>query len=215
MPVWLVAVGDCLDVVLGIPGDIRQVSGDVAAASRALALVKSAQSALQAQQRGLNSMLLRNFMASEFDKGQAEFLAGRQAFWKQLAELEAPELLAVFKDQARIAEIRKLATELNQLYDQVLAENEPGMPKYALMVDRHPRCGYAAGHAARRNLRRDQRGHPADGERRFAGGGQPLRGQCHHPGIGRAEAARCCRWRWPSIRRDTSCNAWAASWSRW
>jgi len=90
-------------------GDIRQVSGDVAAASRALALVSSAQSALQVQQRGLNSMLLRNFMASEFDKGQAEFLAGRQAFWKQLAELETPELPAVFKDQARIADIRKLA----------------------------------------------------------------------------------------------------------
>jgi hypothetical protein len=59
-------------------GDIRQVSGDVAAASRALALVSSAQSALQ-------------------------------AFWKQLVELEAPELHAVFKDQARIADIRKLA----------------------------------------------------------------------------------------------------------
>ncbi len=116
-------------------GDIRQVSGDVAAASRALALVSGAQSALQAQQRGLNSMLLRNFMAAEFDKGQAEFLAGRQAFWQQLAELEAPAQLVVFKDPARIAEIRKLATELNQLYDQVLAENEPGMPKYALMVD--------------------------------------------------------------------------------
>lgn len=52
--------------------------GDVAAASRVLALVSSAQSALQ-------------------------------AFWKQLVELEAPELHAVFKDQARIADIRKLA----------------------------------------------------------------------------------------------------------
>ncbi len=116
-------------------GDIRQVSGDVAAASRALALVSGAQSALQAEQRGLNSMLLRNFMAAEFDKGKAEFLAGRQAFWKQLEELEAPGQLAVFKGDPRIAEIRRLATELNQLYDQVLADNEPGMPKYALMVD--------------------------------------------------------------------------------
>lgn len=116
-------------------GDIQQVSGDVAAASRALALVSGAQSALQAQQRGLNSMLLRNFMAAEFDKGKAEFLAGRQAFWKQLEELEASGQLAVFKGETRIAEIRRLATELNQLYDQVLADNEPGMPKYALMVD--------------------------------------------------------------------------------
>jgi methyl-accepting chemotaxis protein len=131
---WLVAAADCLDVVLGLPGDIRQVSGDVAAASRALALVSGAQSALQAQQRGLNSMLLRNFMAAEFDKGQAEFLAGARPSGSNWPNSK-PRAARRVQGPARIAEIRKLATELNQLYDQVLAENEPGMPKYALMVD--------------------------------------------------------------------------------
>ncbi|MDE2439721.1 MAG: methyl-accepting chemotaxis protein [Betaproteobacteria bacterium] len=115
--------------------DIRQVSGEVAGASQALTLVSGAQSALQAQQRGLNSMLLRSFMAAEFDKGKAEFLAGRNLFWQQLDALEELEKRAASRDGERIGEIRKLATELNQLYDQVLAENEPGMPKYALMVD--------------------------------------------------------------------------------
>lgn len=116
-------------------GDVRQVSGDVARASQALALVSAAQSSFQAQQRGLNNMLLRNFMAAEFDKGRAEFLAGRAAFWQQIESIEAMRQVSELKGGGRIGEIRKLAGELNQLYDEVLAQNEPGMPKYTLMVD--------------------------------------------------------------------------------
>ena len=115
--------------------DIRQVSGEVAGATTALALVSGAQSALQVQQHGLNSMMLRNFMAAEFEKGQAEFNEGRQRFWRQLEALETQGKQSAPADRERIAEIRRLGNELNQLYDQVLAENEPGMPKYALMVD--------------------------------------------------------------------------------
>ncbi|UCV27891.1 methyl-accepting chemotaxis protein [Ferribacterium limneticum] len=119
----------------GFRGDVRQVSGDVADATKALTLVSGVQSSLQAQQRGLNNMLLRNFMAAEFDKGRAEFLAGRSAFWQQLEALEAIQKTSPLKAGEKVGDIRKLAGELNQLYDQVLAENEPGMPKYTVMVD--------------------------------------------------------------------------------
>ncbi len=119
----------------GLRGDIRHVSTEVAHASRALAVVSAAQSAFQTQQRGLNAMLLRNFMAAEFDKGQAEFAAGRAAFKQHLDELEAVQREGRLGLTPRLAELRSLAGELNLLYDQVLAENEPGMPKYTLMVD--------------------------------------------------------------------------------
>ena len=116
-------------------GDIRQVSGDVARSSQALALVSGAQNAFQRQQHGLNGMLLRNFMASEFDKGKAEFLAGRDDFWERIDALEALQREAGLNAGERLGEIRGLAKELNQLYDEVLAGNEPGMPKYAYKVD--------------------------------------------------------------------------------
>jgi methyl-accepting chemotaxis protein len=116
-------------------GEIRSVSGNVAQASQALALVSAAQSSFQVQQRGLNNMLLRNFMAAEFDKGHAEFLAGRTAFWQQIEAIEAINKQSSLKGGEKIEEIRRLAGELNQLYDEVLAQNEPGMPKYTLMVD--------------------------------------------------------------------------------
>jgi methyl-accepting chemotaxis protein len=119
----------------GLRGDIRHVSSEVAHASRALAVVSAAQSAFQMQQRGLNAMLLRNFMAAEFDKGQAEFAAGRAAFAQQLNDLEAVQQQGKLGLAPRLAELRSLSGELNLLYDQVLAENEPGMPKYTLMVD--------------------------------------------------------------------------------
>ena len=64
--------------------DIRQVSDEGARASRALTLVSGAQNAFHAQQRGLNNMLLRNFMTAEFEKGQAEFTTSRNAFWNQV-----------------------------------------------------------------------------------------------------------------------------------
>lgn len=116
-------------------GDVRQVSSEVAATTRALALLSEVRSALQVQQHGLSSMVLRNFMAAEFEKGLAEYQAGRQRFWQQLEALEAQNRQSALPESGRIAEIRRLGSELNQLYDQVLAENEPGMPKYALMVD--------------------------------------------------------------------------------
>lgn len=119
----------------GLRGDIRHVSSEVAHASRALAVVSAAQSAFQMQQRGLNAMLLRNFMAAEFDKGQAEFAAGRAAFAQQLNDLAAVQQEGKLGLAPRLAELRSLSGELNLLYDQVLAENEPGMPKYTLMVD--------------------------------------------------------------------------------
>jgi methyl-accepting chemotaxis protein len=115
--------------------DVRDVSAGVARASQALSQVSGAQSAFQAQQRGLTAMLLRNYMASEFDKGQAEFFAGRQAFWQQISALEAQHRAGGLADAEQIAEIRRLAEELNLLYDQVLAENEPGEGKYTVMVD--------------------------------------------------------------------------------
>jgi methyl-accepting chemotaxis protein len=62
-------------------------------------------------------------------------LAGRSAFWRQLEELESIQKAGKLKAGEKVVEVRKLASELNQLYDQVLAENEPGMPKYTLMVD--------------------------------------------------------------------------------
>ncbi|HEX6735506.1 MAG TPA: methyl-accepting chemotaxis protein, partial [Azonexus sp.] len=70
-----------------------------------------------------------------FEKGQAEFAAGRSAFWQEIDALETLHRGGGLDAGDGIARIRPLATELNQLYDQVLAENEPGMPKYTLMVD--------------------------------------------------------------------------------
>lgn len=115
--------------------DIRTVSAQVGANSQALAKVAGAQRAFQQQQRGLNAMLLRNFIAAEFDKGRQEFDAGRQAFAKELQDLAEIEQRAGLGLTGKLAELGKRADELNQLYDQVLAENEPGMPKYTLMVD--------------------------------------------------------------------------------
>ena len=115
--------------------DIRAVSAQVGSNSQALAKVAGAQRAFQQQQRGLNAMLLRNFMAAEFDKGRQEFDAGRQAFAKELLDLAEIEQGAALGLAGKRAELGKRAGELNQLYDQVLAENEPGMPKYTLMVD--------------------------------------------------------------------------------
>ena len=119
----------------GLRGDIRHVSAKVAQASQALAAVSAAQSAFQMQQRGLNAMLLRNFMAAEFDKGRAEFDAGRSVFKQRLDQLDTVQQAGRLGLERRVVELRQHSAELNQLYDQVLAENEPGMPKYTLMVD--------------------------------------------------------------------------------
>lgn len=140
----IVGVGSALGIVLlltalfslqGFRNDIHEVSGQVSRTSQALNHVSAARNAFQAQQRGLNNMLLRNFMSSEFDKGHAEFLAGRQSFWQALEQLEAMQRAGELPPLGRSSEIRKLAEELNLRYDDVLASNEPGEPKYILMVD--------------------------------------------------------------------------------
>ena len=115
--------------------DVRQVSGHVASHVRALTLVSAAQAGFQLQQRGLNNMLLRNFMASEFEKARAEFDAGRTRFWAAYQDLRSLSGQGGISGVGQVAALGAAAQELNQLYDQVLAENEPGMPKYALMVD--------------------------------------------------------------------------------
>ncbi|HEX6734786.1 MAG TPA: hypothetical protein VF096_08225, partial [Azonexus sp.] len=140
----MVGVGSALGLVLLLTAllclqafrdDVRTVSDHVGRATAALARLSAAQSAFQTQQRGLNAMLLRNYMATEFEKGQAEFAAGRSAFWQEIDALETLHRGGGLDAGDGIARIRPLAAELNQLYDQVLAENEPGMPKYTLMVD--------------------------------------------------------------------------------
>ena len=139
----LVGVGGALAIALlltallslqGFRNDMHEEAGQVARASQALAGVSAAQNAFQAQQRGLNAMMLRSFMSSEFDKGRAEFDAGRRAFAAALDQLEALQR-AGLPAAGRIAELRPLADELNRLYDDVLAGNSPGEPKYIQMVD--------------------------------------------------------------------------------
>ena len=142
--VLLVGVGSLFGLLLlltavfsfdAFRSDIRQVSTKVEQSTQALVLVSGVQASLQVQQRGLNNMLLRNFMAAEFDKGKSEFIAGRQTFWKQLEALEQLQKNSPLAGGEQIHLLRELATDLNKLYDDVLADNEPGMPKYALMVD--------------------------------------------------------------------------------
>ncbi|WP_306606345.1 methyl-accepting chemotaxis protein [Azonexus sp.] len=140
----MVGVGSCFGIFLLLTAllslqafrdDVREVSSDVARTSQALGRLSEVQSAFQTQQRGLNGMLLRNHMPSEFDKGLAEFQTGRAAFWKHLAALELMQQDGDIPKAIRLAELRQQAKELNQLYDDVLAESEPGTPKYTLMVD--------------------------------------------------------------------------------
>jgi len=139
----LVGVGGALGITLlitallslqGFRDDVHQVAAQLARSSQALAEVSAAQNAFQRQQRGLNAMMLRSFMSSEFDKGRAEFTAGRQQFLSAIDELEALHR-AGLQNAGRIDELRPLAESLNQLYDEVLASNEPGEPKYIQMVD--------------------------------------------------------------------------------
>jgi methyl-accepting chemotaxis protein len=140
----MVGVGSAVGILLlltsllslqGFRDDIHEVSAKVAQASQALSLLSETQSAFQAQQRGLNSMLLRNHMPSEFDKGQAEFIAGREAFWRHIQALESSQRAGKIAVDIGLGAIREQAVALNQLYDDVLAESEPGTPKYTLMVD--------------------------------------------------------------------------------
>jgi len=112
-------------------GDVQRIGVSVDQSSQALGLASNAQAALQGELRSIKDMQLRNYMAEEFDKAKLEFIAGRANFWQRIASLEKNP--AVPAEQ--VGEVRRLGQELDRLYDEVLAENEPGMPKYALMVD--------------------------------------------------------------------------------
>jgi methyl-accepting chemotaxis protein len=115
--------------------DTRQVSREVEHSTQALTLVSGAQNAFQAQLHGLKNMLVRNFMPEEFEKAHKEFLTEREKFWTQIEALEKLDEAGSIKGGQNLPEIRKQAQELNKLYDEVLAENEAGMPKYTVMVD--------------------------------------------------------------------------------
>ena len=115
--------------------DTQSVAHEVARSTHALSLVGGAQSAFQAQLRGLKNMVIRNFMPEEFEKARKEFLAEHAKFWEQIEELEKIDAAGAVKGTGNLSEIRKQAQELNKLYDDVIAENEAGMPKYTVMVD--------------------------------------------------------------------------------
>ena len=115
--------------------DIEQVSNKVAHSSQALGLVSNAQNAFQGQLRGLKNMIIRNFMPEEFEKAKKEFQDERNAFWQNIEALEKRAQADHATDQNQLSEVRKRAEELNTLFDEVLLENEPGMPKYTLMLD--------------------------------------------------------------------------------
>jgi len=80
-------------------------------------------------------MVIRNFMPEEFDKAKKEFTEERANFWKQIEALEQQDRSSPLPGSQALPEIRQQANELNTLFDQVLAENEAGMPKYTIMVD--------------------------------------------------------------------------------
>jgi methyl-accepting chemotaxis protein len=115
--------------------DTQLVAHDVERSTHALTLVSGAQNAFQAQLRGLKNMVIRNFMPEEFEKAQKEFLSERAKFWQQIEELEKIDAAGTIKGTGNLPAIRKQAQELNKLYDDVIAENEAGMPKYTVMVD--------------------------------------------------------------------------------
>ncbi len=113
--------------------DSSQTARQVERTTASLALVSATQNAFQAQNRALQNMIIRNFMPAEFDRAKAAFLDQRSVFWKNFAALETQ--LGQTAADLKLGEIRQQAIELNKLYDDVLNENEPGMPKYTMMVD--------------------------------------------------------------------------------
>lgn len=115
--------------------DIEQVSGKVSQSSQALALVSNAQNAFQGQLRGLKNMIIRNFMPEEFEKAKNEFFSERENFWLNIHALETLGQNIDASYLPQLSEVKQRATELNRLYDDVLSENEAGMPKYTLAVD--------------------------------------------------------------------------------
>ena len=113
--------------------DSEQTAHQVEQATASLALVSATQNAFQAQNRALQNMIIRNFMPAEFDKAKAQFLEQRAVFWNHFAALE--KQMSGNAAELKLADIRQQASELNKLYDDVIADSEPGMPKYTMMVD--------------------------------------------------------------------------------
>ena len=176
MPVFVAVVTALMSCSPRPSGDIRQVSGDVAAASRALpwSVVRGA---LQAQQRGLNSMLLRNFMASEFDKGRP---SSRRApdLLAATGRTRTPEPFACSRTSRRDPRNSELNPALRSG-----AGRERRHPKYALMVDAAIRDADTRYAAFAETFGAINEGHPADGEWCFAGGGHEA--NVTVPGAGR------------------------------
>lgn len=136
----MVAVGSIFGLILLLTAlfalhdfrsDVDRVAQDVERSAAALAGVSLAQNAFQGELRGLQNMIIRNYMPDEFAKARQEFTEQRTAFQRAIGDIER----AGAARPAALAEIRRLASELNQLYDDLLAENEPGMPRYAMLVD--------------------------------------------------------------------------------
>lgn len=112
--------------------EITQVATAVEHSTRLQGHVTAARHAAQNEVRALKDMLIRNHMPDEFDKARAEFAAARQELQQQLQQLAGREAES---SGALAPALQQQAAALHQLYDEVLAENEPGMPKYAVMVD--------------------------------------------------------------------------------
>ena len=128
----LVLLTAALLSLLDFRDDTRDVTHQVERTTTALTLVSAAQNAFHGQTQALQNMVIRNYMPAEFDKARAVFVEQRQVFWEKIAALEAG---AGSEGKANLSELRTLANDLNKLYDDVLAENEAGMPKYTMMVD--------------------------------------------------------------------------------
>lgn len=111
--------------------DIGQVAQAVERATRLQEHVNAARHAAQNEVRALKDMLIRNHMPDEFDKAKAEFDSARRGLQQQLQQLAAGE--QGNGAEALAPALQQQATELHRLYDEVLAENEAGMPKYAVM----------------------------------------------------------------------------------
>lgn len=113
--------------------DIRQVAEAVEHSTRLQEQVNSARHAAQSEVRALKDMLIRNHMPDEFEKARDEFSAARRTLQQAVETLAGLERGR--SEKALAPQLEQEAASLHKLYDEVLNDNEAGMPKYALMVD--------------------------------------------------------------------------------
>ena len=128
----LILLAAALFALAAFRDDIRRVSAEVERATRQLDHVSAAQHAAQREVRALKDMLIRNHMPDEFERARSEYTGARQALQTALQQLAALEAGAATRHAERL---QAEAATLHRLYDEVLADSEPGMPKYAAMVD--------------------------------------------------------------------------------